>query len=346
MPFYLPRHPASCIFFALLSPAFSIAAEPAPPTVQKVAAGLKSPCGVAVRPDGAADQFEIFVADAGAGKIVKFSPSKPGKSIDVISGFAIPQSADDGAARTGIQALLFLDHMRLFVTGADDDREPFFQLYELPEAETPLSADQHKSDVRLPDGKKGEENRIRTLPGIARTQPNEKFGDVVIIPSRAETGSDGLVLVPVRAGMLAEPVPVQLTNPDNDLEIDSITAAKSGYIVLSGRADKSEKESVLAFVNPLDRRVVMQVPVELERIVALAYSPKTGNLYAANSPPSNKGRSGIFRVDAFEKNGAPACKLEKVASIEQPTALAFAPSGTLFVTAAGKGGLLRIDDVP
>jgi hypothetical protein len=103
---------------------------------------------------------------------------------------------------------------------------------------------------------------------------------------------------------------------------------------------------VLAFVNPLDRSVVMQIPVELERIVALAYSSKTGNLYAANSASSNKSHSGIFRVDATEKNGAPACKLKKVASVETPTSLAFAPNGTLYITVSGQGILQRIDDVP
>lgn len=346
MPNPSPRHTAFCILVFCLSATTAFAAETAPSAVQKVATGLKNPCSVAVRPDGAADQYEVFVADAGAGKVVKFAASNPGKSIDVVSGFTMPQTNNGNGARTGIQSLLFLDHLRLLVTGTDDDEQPFFQLYELPESDTPLSSDQHKADVRLSAGKKHDANGIRTLPGIARTQPNEKFGDVLIVPSRADTGSDGLVVIPVRAGMLAEPVAVQLTNPGGDLAVDAITAVKSGYIVLAGRAEKSDQSSVLAFVNPLDRSVVMQVPVELERIVALAYSPKTGNLYAANSATSNKSHSGIFRVDATEKNGAPACKIQKIERIESPTALAFAPSGALYITTSGNGAVLRANDVP
>jgi hypothetical protein len=346
MPNPSPRQTAFCILLFCFIATTAFAAEPAPSAVQKVAMGLKSPCSVAVRPDGAADQYEVFVADAGAGKVVKFATNNPGKSTDVVSGFTIPQANNGNGAQTGIQSLLFLDHLRLLVTGTDDDAEPFFQLYELPESYTPLSSDQHKADVRLSAGKKNDANGIRTLSGIARTQPNEKFGDVLIVPSRADTGSDGLVVIPVRAGMLAEPVAVQLTNPGGDLAIDAITAAKSGYIALAGRAEKSDESSVLAFVNPLDRSVVMQVPIALERIVALAYNPKTGNLYAANSATSNKSHSGIFRVDATENNGALACKLKKVASVETPTALAFAPNGTLYITVSGQGTLQRINDVP
>jgi hypothetical protein len=342
---YFPRpwRLSFCVLLVLLGVDAAFTAEPTSSAVQKVATGLKNPCSVAVRPDGVADQYEVFVADAGTGKVVKFSPSNPGKSTDVVSGFTIPQSSKADHERMGIQSLIFLDHMRLLVTGADDDGQPFFQMYELPESETPLSADQHKSDVRLASGKKDDSSVIRALPGIARTQPNEKFGDVVIVPSRADTGSDGLVVIPVRAGMLAEPAAVQLTNPGSDLEIDTITASKSGYIVLAGRANNPEKESVLAFVSPLDRRVVMQVPIELGKIVALAYSPKTGNLYAANSPSDKSG--GIFRVDAIEKNGTPACKLEKVASVESPAALTFAANGSLYIT-SHKGELLQIHAVP
>jgi hypothetical protein len=329
----------------LLNVGNAVAAELASPAVQKVASSLKGPCAVALRPDGAGDLHEIFVADAGAGKVVKFLSSNPGKSIDVVSGFAIPQPSKAGSESRGIQSLLFLDHLRLIVTGADDDGQPFFQMYELPESETPLSADQHKSDVRFAAGNKDDGSGIRTLPGIARAQPNEKFGDVVIVPSRADTGSDGLVFIPVRAGMLAEPAAVQLTNPGSDLRIGTITLSKSGYIVLAGRRGNSEEGSVLAFVNPLDRRVVMQVPIELERITALAYSPKTSNLYAASSP-TNHDRDGIFRVDAIEKDGAPACKLEKIASVESPTALAFSPFGTLYVTSSRNDSLWRMVDVP
>src|SRR6185369_13662019 len=120
-------------------------------------------------------------------------------------------------------------------------------------------------------------------------------------------------------------VPMQLTNPNAELEIDSVAATKTGYIVLAGRENKSDHSSLLAFVNPLDRRVVMQVQVELARIAGLAYNPKTGDLYVANSEPENK-QSGIFRIDAVENNALSMCKATKIFDAESPTALAFTAS--------------------
>ena len=65
--------------------------------------------------------------------------------------------------------------------------------------------------------------------------------------------------------------------------------SKTGHIVIAGvSATKHDEPGILRFINPINRRVVLQLPVELANIVALAYDPKSGKLYAANSPPTTK----------------------------------------------------------
>jgi DNA-binding beta-propeller fold protein YncE len=76
------------------------------------------------------------------------------------------------------------------------------------------------------------------------------------------------------------------------------------------------------------------MPTDLRRIVALAYSPKSGNLYVANSPTTDDGHSGIYRIDQMTKPDVSTCTAVRIADVKSPTALAFAPDGALYVTTA------------
>src|SRR5712672_4295801 len=80
--------------------------------VKKVLPGLKNPHGVAIRPDGSGDAYEVFVAESGTGRVVKIRSDKPEKRIDVVSGFSIKTANDDNPSSPGAPSLLFLDHLR------------------------------------------------------------------------------------------------------------------------------------------------------------------------------------------------------------------------------------------
>jgi hypothetical protein len=72
-------------------------------------------------------------------------------------------------------------------------------------------------------------------------------------------------------------------------------------------------------------------------------------LYAANFSATND-RGGVYRIDDAGESGKPACRAVKVAEAARPTALAFAPDGTLYVVVLGgddnkdkdSGALLKI----
>lgn len=311
-------------------------ADTKPVAVQKVLTGLKNPRGVAVRPDIAGDSCEIFVAESGAGRVIKVFSDKPEKPIDIVSGFSSKPAADDNLQSAGVQSVMFLDHMRIVVAGGDDDSSPFVRLYELPEPASPLTVDQHKQEVNVAESDKEPKLDAHVFRGMARTQPNDRVGDVLLVPAWRDHEPAGLVYIPVRSGTLGDAVPVRLKNADAEFGFGGIAVGNSGYVVVAGESGRdSNQSSTLAFFSPLDRRIVMQIPTDLRRIVALAYSPKTGNLYAANFPTTDDAHAGVYRIDASDKPSATACIAVKIADAPRPTALAFAPDGTLFVTSVG-----------
>jgi hypothetical protein len=305
-------------------------------TVKKLLTGLNNPHGIAVRPDGKRDAYEVFVAESGAGQVIKARNEGLQKRIDVVSGFSIKPVNDDSFSSPGVYSLHFLDHMRLVVAGGDDDGAPFVRIFELPEPESPLTADQHKHEANLPENGKKPKLDAGVFRGIARTQNNDRVGDFLFVAAPAHHGSSSLISIPIRSGTLGDVVPVPFENNNGDSQIGAITVGNTGYAIVAVNSVNDPKSpSSLAFFNPLNRRILLKVRTDLQRIVALAYSPKSGNLFVANSPSNFDNGAGIFRIDSVNQRGESACIAVKIADVQSPTALAFAPDGALFVTASG-----------
>src|SRR4029453_18978478 len=52
--------------------------------VEPIMKGLDHPCGIAIRP-GSTD---LYIAESGAGRIIRVRPAEPDRSINVVTGFA------------------------------------------------------------------------------------------------------------------------------------------------------------------------------------------------------------------------------------------------------------------
>ena len=80
----------------------------------------------------------------------------------------------------------------------------------------------------------------------------------------------------------------------------------------------------------------MQVPTDLRRIVALAYSPKSGNLFVANFPMLRRYRAGIYRIDRVNLGRVqPRARPRRSPTFAQAHSTRLRSDGTLYVTAAG-----------
>src|SRR3954462_15976273 len=104
-------------------------ADPNAVAIKEVLTDLKNPRGLAIRPDGSGETCEVFVAESGAGRVIKIRSDHPEKRIDVVSGFSTRPANDDGVSSPAVQSLFFLVHMRLVAAGRNDDGTPFVKLY-------------------------------------------------------------------------------------------------------------------------------------------------------------------------------------------------------------------------
>jgi hypothetical protein len=119
------------------------------------------------------------------------------------------------------------------------------------------------------------------------------------------------------------------------VEVDApvgITISKSGDIVVGqmGEVNKPQ-DSLLTFYSAKTGKMLANYETKLYDITGVAYSPTTGQLYVTDFAWMKPDEGGLYRVDAQ----GTSVKTTKIASLDKPTALAFAPDGTLYITVIG-----------
>jgi hypothetical protein len=324
------------IFFAAvwLFPADATAADT---VVATVLTGLKSPSGVAIRPDGTATDYEILVSDAGAGQVLRIRNGQSERRDDAINGFASQAADDEPFPTTGPHGLLFLDSTRLVVVGGEGKRGAFVRLYDLAGQPTEIAAEKYEQTIEPTLESAGAIAEVQLFHNVARTSANEKVPDLLILTGLDNTGKAGVWKLPVRAGTFGQLKRVESDGAEKTSDLGgAVAVGEHGYVVISRSAEKGAAASRLVFLNPINNDVAMELTARPSAILGIAYSPVSGNLYAAVFAGQDSQQSGIYRIDAASEPGQPACELSKVADAEHPSALAFAVDGTLYVTALGE----------
>jgi hypothetical protein len=115
-----------------------------------------------------------------------------------------------------------------------------------------------------------------------------------------------------------------------------ITISERGEIVVGQFGENNKPhDSLLTFYSAKTGMKIMNLETGLYDITALAYSPKTKLLYATDFAWMAESEGGLFRLDSDPQNPATALKSVKIAPLDKPTAMAFAPDGTLYITVIG-----------
>ena len=85
----------------------------------------------------------------------------------------------------------------------------------------------------------------------------------------------------------------------------AITVGDGGYIVVGwiGKLATNRTTAGLRFTTRASGAELMELSTELYDILALAYSPRTGNLYAADAAWMKPKNGGVFRIDAANEPG-------------------------------------------
>jgi DNA-binding beta-propeller fold protein YncE len=90
-------------------------------------------------------------------------------------------------------------------------------------------------------------------------------------------------------------------------------------------------DSLLTFYNPDDGKLTKSYKTGLSDIAGLAYSPKTGKLYATDFSWHDTSQGGLFElaIDGDE------VKATKIIGLDKPAAIAFDEQGNLYLTEFG-----------
>jgi len=309
----------------LLTSFCTLQAEDAKP--ETVTGGLINPCGVAVQPKTG----HVFVSDSANGRVIRIVDGKPQ---DVITGSPKDVYGKGPMYDIGPLGLAFIDENTLVVgDGGFKDGEEYVRIYTVPAA--------GKAAI---DFDKDAKAKLGPLPGEGdAVKPEGNLYGVAVTDTAIYVTCNGddtkgwvskATIDGTKYGKLERYLPTK-----EAVEVDApvgITISPRGEIVVGQMGEVNKpKDSLLTFYSAKTGKKILNLETGLYDITGLAYSPKTGLLYATDFAWMAGSEGGLYRLDSEGKEGSQTVKATKIASLDKATALAFAPDGTLYVTLVG-----------
>ncbi|UUO08785.1 hypothetical protein M4951_10830 [Blastopirellula sp. J2-11] len=288
---------------------------------------LANPTGVAVN----ADSGDVYVAESAAGRIIRI---EDGKAVDVVTGFALDKYGMDPTYDIGPLGLTFLDQNHIVVSGGGKpDGEDFVAIYEFGQKSTADKPVQKLGPLPAEGDVKAEGNfygvavvKLDNVDWIVTTAngDDEKGWLAAAEKEKAKFKPLTRYIATKKATKVDAPAAITIS-PRQEAVVGQM-----GEIATPG-------DSLLTFYDVKAKKLLMSLPTGLSDIVGLAYSPKTGRLYAVDFSWHDPSQGGLFRIDAVRVDGKQAAKATKIVSLMKPTALDFAKDGTLYITEFGEG---------
>jgi DNA-binding beta-propeller fold protein YncE len=311
---------------ALALAAHGLTAEAQDVKAEQVVGGLSNPCGLAIQPGTG----HVFVADSANGRVCRVIN---GKLEDVITGSPKDVYGKGPFYDIGPLGLAFSSDGKTLIVGDGGykDGEECIRVFAVPEAGKPAlnyekDASQKLGPLAPAEGVLGEGNLYALALTPTALYVTCNGDDTKGWVAKADVNG-------TKFGKLERWLPTK-----EMVEVDApvgITISKQGDIVVGqcGEVNKAE-DSLLSFYSAKTGKVLMNLETKLYDITGLAYSPTTGLLYATDFAWMKPEAGGLYRLDASQTG----VKTTKIASLDKPTALAFAPDGTLYITVVGPKG--------
>jgi hypothetical protein len=310
--------------------------------VETVLSGLNNPTGVAVQPETGA----IYIADSGNAKIVRYDP-KENKSEDAITGFTLDKYGKGPIYDIGPLGLAFVDKNTLVVCdGGKVDEEELVYVFEVPEAGKSIAVDAAKE-------------KLGPLSKTDDAQAEGNYYAVVVTKDRLLTSANGddtkgWVAIADRKDGKFENFRRGIATKEAT-EVDAPVAlaiSPKGRLVVGQSGEVNVPgDSLLTWYSQPDGQLLMKLKTGLHDLAGLAYGP-TGTALGYEGTDPVEGQliygvdfawvkpedGGLFRLDDdLKPNDDPekGVKATRLATLDKPSALAFAEDGTLYVTIFG-----------
>jgi len=293
--------------------------------IEVVLDGLHNPCGLAVQPGTG----HLFVADSGAGKIVRIVD---GEAEDVITDFPGDVYGKGPKYDIGPLGLAFLDEDTLVVGGGGNvDTDEVVRVYTVPKAgEEAIKADKMKASLGpLESGEElaAEGNYYAvalTKTGIFATANGDDTKGWIV---RAAVNDDGSFGELERYIATKEAVGV-------DAPV-GITVSENGHLVVGQMGEiTAPHDSLLTFYNPKNKKMLLNLETGLHDITAVIYSPK-GHLYALDFAWAKPEDGGLYRLDAEGSGEDQVINAKKIVALKKPAAIAFGDEGAMYIAVFG-----------
>ena len=310
---------------------------------------LDNPTGLAVRPTQAKHgPYELYIAESGAGRVVRVSTDAPKKLEKVIVGFPLGVFGGEAEYTIGPVSLAFISRAKL-VVGAKGEGEgdDFLASYNLPANGDSQSADEQDHSVGPLDAKiTSQQLGFRTHIDCLQFAGLAISGTKCFATTGGYDSRGWVVKADIEANRLAHLRPfIEMKKKvgfGGPAGIAVIPPPRPAYLVVAlVGSHETPHDCRLAYFVPATGELVMNLPTGLHDITSLAYSP-SGQLYAADFSWLGGQAGSVYRIDDARIDGRQTCRAVKIASVFQPYGLAFAPDGSLFVTSFGEGKVIKI----
>jgi glucose/arabinose dehydrogenase len=292
-----------------------------------VVGGLVNPSGIAIQPGS----NHIFVASKnGVARIV------PGEHVvlhEEIVGFPTDTYGKGPAYELGPLGLAFLDDTTLVVgDGSLPDGEELVRIYDV--SAEPLPVDQ----VKKADDMLASAGPITPDPDVSVNGEGNFYGVAVLgndifVTGNGDDTKGWVSRVRYEKDSKLELEPFIATKVATETDAPAGSTTRDGQLVVSqlGEVTTNNADSLLTFYDPASGNLLKNLTAGLKDVCGIAYSPKTDKLYAVDFSWSDASAGGLFRLDIEEDT----VQVTRIAKLDRPTALAFAPDGTLYVTLIG-----------